>query len=104
MSATQTPERVVAAPEFLGLETRSDFRREAVQLLDQLPEVEGRLVIDLEGTHRVDSAGLGTLMLIQRHAEERRQRVVLRNPSDEVRYLLALTRLLDLFILEAVAR
>jgi anti-anti-sigma factor len=72
-------------------------------LLEQLPEGDGRLVIDLGATRKVDSAGLGALMLIQRRAAERRQAVVLRNASDELRYLLVLTKLDDLFDLEAHA-
>jgi hypothetical protein len=39
-------------------------------------------------------------MLIQRHAAERRVPVVLRNANDELRFLLALTKLADLFELE----
>lgn len=41
-------------------------------------------------------------MLIQRRAAERRQAVILRNASDELRYLLALTKLDDLFMIEGV--
>ena len=40
-------------------------------------------------------------MLIQRRAAERRQAVVLRNASDEIRFLLVLTKLDDLFQLES---
>jgi hypothetical protein len=36
-------------------------------------------------------------MLIQRQAAERRQCVVLRNPSEEIRFLLVLTKLAELF-------
>jgi hypothetical protein len=36
-------------------------------------------------------------MLIQRRAAERRQTVVLRKPSEEIRFLLVLTKLYDLF-------
>ena len=61
------------------------------------PRESGRLVIDLGRTRHVDSAGLGALMLIQRRAAERRQAVVLRNVSDEIRFLLVLTKLDDLF-------
>ena len=60
----------------------------------------GRLVIDLTHTREVDSAGLGALMLIQRLAAERRQPVVLRNPSEEIRFLLTITKLYDLFTVE----
>ncbi|MGE0353313.1 MAG: STAS domain-containing protein [Gemmatimonadales bacterium] len=93
---------MITAPEHLGLESRNDFRKEAVSILEQLPEGDGRLVIDLGSTRGVDSAGLGALMLIQRRAAERRQAVILRNASDELRYLLALTKLDDLFMIEGV--
>src|SRR5438046_1198308 len=76
MSLRQT-EKILAAPEALSLETRTAFRRTASELLDQLPEGTGRLVIDLSGTRTVDSAGLGALMLIQRKAAERPQIVCL---------------------------
>jgi hypothetical protein len=39
-------------------------------------------------------------MLIQRRAAERRQSVVLRNLTDEIRFLLVLTKLDDLFQME----
>jgi len=58
-------------------------------------------VIDLAGTRHVDSAGLGALMLIQRRAAERRQLVILRNLREEIRFLLVLTKLDDLFQLES---
>jgi len=76
------------APETLGLDTRVEIRKDAIRLLEEMPEGVGRLVIDLARTHHVDSAGLGALMLIQRRAAERRQLVVLRNTSDEIRFLL----------------
>jgi ABC-type transporter Mla MlaB component len=49
----------------------------------------------------VDSAGLGALMLIQRRAAEKRQTVCLRGANEELRFLLVLTKLDDLFELEA---
>lgn len=100
MAATDIRIRALAAPEVLGLDTRSSFRDEAVALLDDMPENVGALVVDFEGTRRIDSAGLGALMLVQRRATERRQRVVLRNLPDEFRYLLVLTKLDDLFEIE----
>jgi anti-anti-sigma factor len=92
---------MIAAPEHLGLDSRNEFRQAAVAILEQLPEGGGRLIIDLSATRKVDSAGLGALMLIQRRAAERRQAVALRNASDELRYLLVLTKLDDLFELES---
>jgi anti-anti-sigma factor len=103
MQATDSVTLEVQAPEHLGLETRTQFRQSAVALLDQLPERVGRLVIDLRGTRTVDSAGLGALMLVQRRASERRQVVVLKRPNDELRFLLVLTKLDDLFEVEAEA-
>jgi anti-sigma B factor antagonist len=91
----------MAAPETLGLDTRVEIRKAAVRLLEEMPEGVGRLVIDLAHTRHVDSAGLGALMLIQRRAAERRQVVVLRSASEEIRFLLMLTKLDDLFQLES---
>jgi anti-sigma B factor antagonist len=93
----------MVAPETLGLDTRVEIRKTAVRLLEEMPEGLGRLVIDLAPTRHVDSAGLGALMLIQRRAAERRQVVVLRNASEEIRFLLVLTKLDDLFQLESAA-
>jgi anti-anti-sigma factor len=91
----------MAAPETLGLDTRVEIRKAAIRLLEEMPEGVGRLVIDLARTRHVDSAGLGALMLIQRRAAERRQIVVLRSASEEIRFLLMLTKLDDLFQLES---
>ena len=102
--STNPCERVVLAPETLGLESRSEFRQRAVALLEEMPEGLGRLVVDLSNTHHVDSAGLGVLMLVQRRASERRQMVALRKASEEVRFLLVLTRLHDLFEIEEHTR
>jgi anti-anti-sigma factor len=100
MITPQEVERGLSAPDTLGLESRVEIRKAAVQLLEEMPEGTGRLVIDLSHTRQVDSAGLGALMLIQRAANERRQVVVLRNPSEEIRFLLVLTKLSDLFQIE----
>ena len=98
--STRPLEKTLAAPERLDLESRTAFRRAAGELLDALEQGAGRLVIDLSGTRGVDSAGLGALMLIQRKASERRQAVVLKRPNDELRFLLVLTKLDDLFEVE----
>ena len=100
MRTPQEVERGLSAPDTLGLESRVEVRKAAIQLLDDMPEGTGRLVIDLGRTRQVDSAGLGALMLIQRRAAERRQIVVLRNPREEIRFLLVLTKLSDLFHIE----
>jgi anti-anti-sigma factor len=101
MRSPQELERGLAAPVTLGLETRVAIRQEAERLLEEMPDGSGRLVIDLTHTRTVDSAGLGALMLIQRIAAERRHAVVLRNPSEEIRFLLTITKLYDLFIVDS---
>jgi ABC-type transporter Mla MlaB component len=76
-----------------------EFREAATRELDGLPD-GGVLVIDLARTVRVDSAGLSALMLLQRHAADRDQRIILQHPSEELSFLLALTRMTDLFELD----
>src|SRR5207245_544606 len=100
LMSTRPMEKTIAAPERLDLESRTAFRRAAGEVLDLLAEGAGRLVIDLSGTRSVDSAGLGALMLIQRKAAERRQTVCLRGANEELRFLLVLTKLDDLFDME----
>ena len=103
VSASQPQHKVLAAPDELTLDHRTWFRRAAGDLLTALPEGSGRLVIDLSSTRHVDSAGLGALMLVQRKAAERRVPVSLRGASEELRFLLVLTKLDDLFEIEGGA-
>ena len=91
--------RQITAPEELGLDTRLEFRESASRELDALSE-GATLVVDLGRTSRVDSAGLSALMLLSRRASERNQRIVLKDPSEELRFLLALTLMTDLFEME----
>jgi ABC-type transporter Mla MlaB component len=97
--ATQVIARCIEAPSELGLDTRLEFREAATRELDGLPD-GAVLAIDLIRTVRVDSAGLSALMLLQRHAADRGQRIVLQHPSEELSFLLALTRMTDLFELD----
>ena len=89
-------EQVVVAPTALDLEGRAGFRRRAQEALDRMPE-GATLVVDLGATRAVDSAGLGALIVVQRRAATRRQSVRLVRVSDELRSLLTLSRLSDLF-------
>lgn len=90
-------QRVLVAPEMLGVETRSAFRNAALAALNEMPEGAGRLIVDLTATSAVDSAGLSSLILVQRRAASRRQVVCLRHVGEELRFLLVLTKLEDLF-------
>ena len=99
------PETTVQAPASLGIETRAFFRRQAQEALERMYAAggAGELVIDLSGTRSVDSAGLGVLVLIQRRAAEARKTVRLRGASEELRFLLVMTRLDDRFVIEGPA-
>lgn len=91
----------IIAPDRLDAQTRATFREEALVALSRLDAgTEGRLVIDLTRTHRMDSAGLGALVMLQLRAAERKHGVVLRGVSEEIRFLLLMTRLEDRFTIE----
>ena len=92
----------VIAPMHLGAQSRSVFRDEALAALGRLDDAApgGRLVIDLSQTQRLDSAGLGTLVMLQLRAAERKHSVALKGVSEEIRFLLLMTRLEDRFVLD----
>lgn len=91
---------VVHAPASLGRETRGIFRRQALEALEALEASGGvsPLLVDLSATRIVDSAGLGVLVLLQRRAAEVRRSVHLYGASEELRFLLVMTRLDDRFV------
>ena len=93
---------VVCAPQALDRASRTEFRRSALAELEaRLGESSGgRVVVDLSATSRVDSAGLGALIMLQQRASELRHTVCLRGASEELRFLLVLTRLDDRFEFE----
>ena len=103
MRSTHDAERGMAAPETLGLDTRVEIRKAAVKLLEEMPEGVGRLVIDL-GAHPPRRLGrAGRPDVDSAPCSGAAPGVVLRNPSDEIRFLLVLTKLDDLFQLESAA-
>jgi anti-anti-sigma factor len=97
-------ELLVRAPNVLDRDTRLAFRREALRAVEKGPaglgEQGGRVIVDLERTTHVDSAGLGALVLVRERAAEQRWTVCLRGASEELRFLLVLTRLEDRFEFE----
>ncbi len=96
MAVIRDLDRSITAPAELGLQTRTPFREAAFHELEELTD-GGTLRLDLAPTRRVDSAGLSALWLIHRRAAERMQRVVLCNAREELKYLLTLTGLSELF-------
>ena len=101
-------ELLVRAPAVLDRASRRAFRRKALAAVSRYPATgpagSRRIVVDLEQTRKVDSAGLGALVLVREHAAERRWTVCLRGASEELRFLLALTRLEDRFEFEPPGR
>lgn len=95
---------MLQAPENLGLATREAFRESATALLDEMPKGNGCLVVDFAPTKEVDSAGLSALVMIQRHAADRGQPVMLLHVGAELEFLLVLTKLDDLFQFAPVTR
>ena len=97
-------ELLVRAPSVLDRDTRLAFRREALRAVEKGPagvgEAGGRVIVDLGRTTHVDSAGLGALVLVRERAAEQRWTVCLRGASEELRFLLVLTRLEDRFEFE----
>jgi len=99
---------VVRAPVVLDRESRTAFRREALRLVESASAAGGgngadRVVVDLAGTVKVDSAGLGALILVRERASELRRTVCLRGASEELRFLLVLTQMSDRFEFEGPA-
>lgn len=91
-------EQTIAAPAELDGQTRNAFRDSALKVIESLGDGPGgRLIIDLADTRRIDSAGLGMLVMLQLRAAERRLAIKLVNASEEVRFLLVITRLEDRF-------
>jgi anti-anti-sigma factor len=62
-----------------------------------IDEAEGDVAVDLAGLDILDAAGLGMLTAAHVRAERAGRRLVLRNCSDEVRRVLAVTHLNRLF-------
>ena len=93
------------APQALNRHTRLEFRRSAIAAVESGASrpLGGRLIVDLSGTSSVDSAGLGALVMLQQRASERGLTVCLRGASEELRFMLVLTRLDDRFEFEPPA-
>jgi anti-sigma B factor antagonist len=69
-----------------------------------IEKADGDVAVDLAGLDIIDAAGLGMLTAAHVRAERAGHRLVLRNCSDEVRRLLAVTHLNRLFHIDRRAR
>lgn len=64
---------------------------------DDLPDGNGRVVLDLSDVSFIDSSGLRVLIALARRADEEGRPVVLDRPSPAVARLLDITGLVELF-------
>jgi anti-anti-sigma factor len=102
-SPMQTPKparsvQVLDAPARLVAATRLDFRKMALQFVEQVEQLDmPAIVIDMRDTVEIDASGLGILVLVQKRAREVGRSTQIRRASEQVRRVMALTRLEPLF-------
>ncbi len=89
---------VVEGPAQFIVDNRADVRQ---RVRAQLEQGRSTVVVDLSNTEYVDSAGLGTLVLLNKEARAAGSCLVLAGLSDHVRDLLRLVRLDEVFTIAA---
>lgn len=89
---------VVEGPTEFIVSNRSEVRQ---RVRAQLEQGHATVVVDLSRTEYVDSAGLGTLVLLNKEARALGGCLVLAGLSDHVRDLLRLVRLDEVFTIAA---
>jgi anti-sigma B factor antagonist len=89
---------VVEGPTQFIIDNRAELRQ---RVRAQLEQGRGTVVVDLSRTEYVDSAGLGTLVLLNKEARAAGGCLVLAGLSDHVRDLLRLVRLDEVFTIAA---
>ena len=85
---------VVEGPAQFIVDNRSEVRQ---RVRAQLEQGHATVVVDLSRTEYVDSAGLGTLVLLNREARAAGGCLILAGLSEHVRDLLRLVRLDEVF-------
>jgi anti-sigma B factor antagonist len=89
---------VVEGPTQFIIDNRAEVRQ---RVRSQLELGRATVVVDLSRTEYVDSAGLGTLVLLNKEARAAGGCLVLAGLSDHVRDLLRLVRLDEVFTIAA---
>jgi anti-sigma B factor antagonist len=89
---------VVEGPTQFIIDNRGEVRQ---RVRAQLEQGRATVVVDLSRTEYVDSAGLGTLVLLNKEARAAGGCLVLAGLSDHVRDLLRLVRLDEVFTIAA---
>jgi anti-anti-sigma factor len=96
--AAEAPVEPLVAPARLTADHRLEFRRAALEALEQAARTGSIAVeIDLSLTIDIDASGLGVLVLVQKRARERGMNARLLNTPRAVRQMLHITRLDALF-------
>lgn len=90
---------VVSVPSTLTVVEAVEFERQVKQLCQNQPELE-TIIIDLSQTNFIDSSGLGALVICYRTCKLKSIALVLRGVQEQVRMVLALTDLEQLFTFE----
>jgi ABC-type transporter Mla MlaB component len=87
-----------AAPERIIAETRAAFRKEALSFMEQAGSAGIKdISLDMAKTVEVDASGLGVLVVVQKKAKELGLQMRVTHASQQLRYLLLLTKLEHLF-------
>jgi anti-sigma B factor antagonist len=92
---------VVEGPTQFIIDNRAEVRQ---RVRAQLEQGRATVVVDLSRTEYVDSAGLGTLVLLNKEARAAGGCLVLAGLSDHVRDLLRLVRLDEVFTITATVQ
>jgi anti-sigma B factor antagonist len=89
---------VVEGPTQFIVDNRAEVRQ---RVRSQLEQRRATVVVDLSRTEYVDSAGLGTLVLLNKEARAAGSCLVLAGLTEHVRDLLRLVRLDEVFTIAA---
>ena len=84
----------IALPRQLVVGNRESFK---VQVLSEIDAGQRNFAFDLAECSYLDSAGLGTLLVLQKRIKALAGTLTLENPNDDVRELFALTKLDTVF-------
>jgi anti-anti-sigma factor len=98
IAAPEESVQPLVAPTRLTSDHRLEFRRAALELLEESARAGAAIVeVDLGATVEMDASGLGVLVLLQKRARERGLRTRLSHASRAITEMLQLTRLDALF-------
>ena len=80
---------------------RGDLDMDTVDVLSsKLEQIEGTIVLDLEGVTFLDSTGLQSLVRAREAAGQRGEELILRHPSNAVQRVLDLTNMWEILAIE----